>query len=469
MTTKLHATKVAIMVPGLALLAAIGAACTGATGADETREREGKIVYGTDDRRDPFAYADQTFAARAISFTAALVPTSAINASNPNNIIIGNTTLQQRLNVCPDERFASQPANADCSATLIAPDVVLTAGHCINSCADSRFVFDDFVTAGGTMQPITSDDVYACSSIVAIQSPPALADYAVARLTRPVVGRTPAPVRTARTALAVGTSLLVTGHPSGLPLKIANNAAIRSNSANLDFFVANLDTFVGNSGSGVFDAGTKELVGILVRGGQDYVADTAAGCNRVNVCAADACRGEDVVYAFKAIDDFCSKSSASFCPNPLQVLYDDHAPQPAWVTPGVRIQNTGATAVSTAGATVRYYFTKEPAGTFESNCWGCSQTPATSFAAVPSGGCADATFYMDAALPALTLNAGAMTEIYRLAFHVSSWGTFIQTNDYSYRGASWDYAPNPKMTLYKGGARIYGTEPCPGITIPVPL
>ena len=56
--------------------------------------------------------------------------------------------------MCPDERFAAQPANADCSATLIAPDIMLTAGHCINSCGDSRFVFDYYVTAGGTLPPI---------------------------------------------------------------------------------------------------------------------------------------------------------------------------------------------------------------------------------------------------------------------------------------------------------------------------
>src|SRR4029453_16702871 len=130
----------------------------------------------TDDRQDPFAYADQVWAARALSFTAALVPTSQINATDPNNINIGNRTLGERLNVCPDERFASQPANADCSATLIAPDIMLTAGHCINNCADSRFVFDYYVTANGTLPAITQDDVYACSTFLArVQSTAALA------------------------------------------------------------------------------------------------------------------------------------------------------------------------------------------------------------------------------------------------------------------------------------------------------
>jgi hypothetical protein len=302
-----------ILTLGLISLAA-SAGCAAPEGGDTVVEVQGKVVYGTDDRRDPFAYADQVWAARAVEFTAALVPTSQIDATDPNNINIGNRTLTERLNVCPDERFATQPANADCSATLIAPDIMLTAGHCINNCGDSRFVFDYRVTAGGTLPPITQDDVYACSSFLAFFQSSTGLDYAIVRLTRPVVGRQPAAVRTARTALPVGTPLIVSGHPSGLPLKIADNAAVRSNSPNLDWFVANLDTFIGNSGSGVFDANTKELVGILVRGAQDYVPDGT--CNRVNVCPNDGCRGEDVIYSYRAIDDMCEETSSPLCPSP---------------------------------------------------------------------------------------------------------------------------------------------------------
>lgn len=449
-----------------AMLLAASAGCSAPEGGDAVVVVQGKVVYGTDDRQDPFAYADQVWAARALEFTAALVPTSQINATDPSNISIGNRTLAERLNVCPNERFAAQPANADCSATLIAPDIMLTAGHCINNCGDSRFVFDYYVTASGTTAPITQDDVYACSSFLAYFQSATGLDYAVVRLTRPVVGRQPAAVRTARTALPVGTPLVVSGYPSGLPLKIADNAAVRSNSANLDWFVANTDTFIGNSGSGVFDANTKELVGVLVRGAPDYVADGT--CNRVNVCATDGCRGEDVIYSYRAIDDMCEETSSPLCPSALQALYDDHAPQPNWVTPGIRVRNSGTTAVNLAGTTVRYYFTKEPAGTLESVCWGCSMTPAMTFKAIPGGGCSNANTYLDAALPNVTLGPGGITEIYRLAFHASTWQPFTHTNDYSYAGAAWDFAPNPKLTMYRAGQRLYGTEPCPGVTIPLP-
>ena len=62
-------------------------------------------------------------------------------------------------------------------------------------------------------------------------------------------------------------SLIVAGYPSGLPLKIDDGGRVRDpRSGTTDFFIANLDTFGGNSGSGVYDAATKQLVGILVRG-----------------------------------------------------------------------------------------------------------------------------------------------------------------------------------------------------------
>lgn len=91
-----------------------------------------------------------------------------------------------------------------------------------------------------------------------------------------------------------GEQLVVIGHPSGLPTKIAGGAKIRSGEA--AYFTANLDTFGGNSGSAVFNATTGIVEGILVRGELDYVSDIVDGkvCKRANKCSDDGCDGEDV-------------------------------------------------------------------------------------------------------------------------------------------------------------------------------
>ncbi len=56
----------------------------------------------------------------------------------------------------------------------------------------------------------------------------------------------------------------------------------------------------------MFDDTTKQLVGILVRGEDDYVPDQGAGCSRVNVCPDAGCTGEESTYAFRALEALCA-------------------------------------------------------------------------------------------------------------------------------------------------------------------
>ena len=45
---------------------------------------------------------------------------------------------------------------------------------------------------------------------------------------------------------------------------------------------------------------------------------------------------------------------------------------------------------------------------------------------------------------------------------------FTESNDYSYGGINWNWAPHPKITMYQNGLRVFGDEPCPGLFIPPP-
>ncbi len=278
------------------------------------QEGSSSLVYGNDDRLDPYEVGDTSIADAVRGFDVALMTSDAFDTSNPEAVTFLGDPLGTY--VCSDERFANQITAASCSGTLIGPDLILTAGHCIDrrTCASTHFVFGYEHGAAG-QQSVTTADIFGCSEIVAHASTDTL-DYAVIRTDRVVEGRTPAAVRAASTAIPTSMDLVLAGHPSGLPVKIAADARVLDNRASTrDYFEATVDAFSGNSGSGVFDASSLELVGILVRGNTDYVFDARSDCYRVNVCPQGGCPGgEDCTYAFRALNAACAAGAGPSIP-----------------------------------------------------------------------------------------------------------------------------------------------------------
>ncbi|HZI14810.1 MAG TPA: serine protease [Myxococcus sp.] len=285
--------------------------------APETGTDTQPVVYGTDDRMDVYAHPDATLRARAQQATVALMEPSAMDTSNPNNVAFLSDTLREAFNLCSTERFLDDPTPAFCSGTLIDDDLVLTAGHCIENasdCSGTRFVFKFYRTSATSLETVTTADIFSCQSIVARQLGTVNGrnlDFAVIRLDRPATPRfTPAPVRTAAAALAVGQNVTVIGSGSGIPFKIDAGGSVRdARSATLDYFVASTDTFGGNSGSGVYEMASHTVAGILVRGENDYVAN--GSCTVVNVCTQTGCRGEDITYVRPAIEAYCAVATST--------------------------------------------------------------------------------------------------------------------------------------------------------------
>jgi V8-like Glu-specific endopeptidase len=199
---------------------------------------------------------------------------------------------------CDDERFTEQPNPGMCSGFLIAPDLIMTAGHCVDMpafCSEYRWVFgfqvDSKTNKAGF--DIKDEDIYKCKKVVSNTLSGALGlDYAIVQLDRVVKGREPLEIRN-NSKVEINTELVVIGSPSGLPLKVAGGAKVRKNT-HPNYFSANLDTFQGNSGSAVFNAETGVVEGILVRGENDFVQNPTKMCIEANKCADNACRGEDV-------------------------------------------------------------------------------------------------------------------------------------------------------------------------------
>jgi len=242
---------------------------------------QGKVIYGPDNRVE-YVTAPSQIQALADA-TAAMVPASDINGYRRYNY------------VCKDEPFYNQRALALCTGFLVGPDTLATAGHCIKSQADCnkyRWVFN-YNTTNPVMKP---QEVYRCKSIVR-RALTNTYDYAVVKLDR-VVDATP--LKLATTDIKRGEKILVIGHPSGLPMKIADNAKVRSVSKG--YFTTNLDSYGGNSGSPVFNAETYDVEGILVRGYTDFVYDQANKCRRSMRCSDTGCGGEDVTKIKYVID-----------------------------------------------------------------------------------------------------------------------------------------------------------------------
>lgn len=256
------------------------------------------VIYGTDDRQD-YYQADAKWKLKADS-TVALIRTGSLNDQGAITLI-KTQSYGKSMALCATEPFYEQETAAFCSGFLVAPDTIVTAGHCIRSqdnCDATNFVFG-FRLESSAVQPrsVPSDHVFKCSKLVFSVATPTGEDFAVAKLDRPVTFAEPLSLRRAGSANA-GENMRVIGHPAGLPLKLAGGAAVRSVKG--EFLVANLDTYGGNSGSAVFNETTGDVEGILVRGEMDFVYKN--GCRISNQCDVAACRGEDVTLIERVLN-----------------------------------------------------------------------------------------------------------------------------------------------------------------------
>lgn len=255
----------------------------GIEGAPEVDPAESAIVYGVDNRLDWYQVSDTALRAAASS-TVGLFDRRDLtrNADGTYTVATGGT-LRQSVGVCSAEPFSSQPVAAGCSGFQVGEDLIATAGHCVSSadCTSTRFVFGFRMdSASQARTRVAGDDVYSCSQIVSRQVT-GTSDYAVVRVDRPIVGHAPLAIRRSG-KVATGQSLVLIGHPSGLPTKIAAGATVRDNAPSA-WFAANLDSYGGNSGSAVLNATTLEVEGILVRGNNDY--DWNGSCYVSNQCS----------------------------------------------------------------------------------------------------------------------------------------------------------------------------------------
>ncbi len=270
------------------------------------QDEDAKGIYGEDGRQDYFEAAPK-LQALADSSVALIEKSDTRDAFNwlglaaPRTHLRGKTYGRQ-AELCKEERFYKQKMSAFCSGSLVGPDLILTAGHCVTdetSCAGTEFVFGFSIKEKGAKTPknIAKSEVYGCKRLITRTQEARGADFALVQLDRPVVGHKPLKLNRSKDLIARGTSLVIIGHPMGLPTKITVGAHVWDPNQN-GYFTSDADTYGGNSGSPVLNATTGLIEGILVRGGKDFQVDWNSGCSRSYVCnsssATETCRGEDI-------------------------------------------------------------------------------------------------------------------------------------------------------------------------------
>lgn len=273
-----------------------------------------KVLYGEDGRLEVYEVQPTGDLKDRVQSTAALFESKNVEAS-ANAFRLAGKPIDK---LCAGERFRAQPSASFCSGVLVAPDILLTAGHCVAAvpCESIRVVFSYELDAPDR-DPLHVDpgDVYQCAEVLA-QNHNFSGDYAAIRLDRIVSNRRPVPLRKSGEP-AAGTPLTLVGHPVGWPKKIAVGGKIRG-AYGPAMLLASLDAYGGNSGSPVFNSETLELEGLEVNGETDFSQE--GGCLASKKCPDDGCLGEKltratILTAFSS--DLSALSTGASVKNPL--------------------------------------------------------------------------------------------------------------------------------------------------------
>lgn len=228
-----------------------------------------QAIYGEDDRVDEYEVADPCLLAAGDSVVA-LMETKDLRDNDDGTFSLPDEPfadfLANKVPPCPNEPFIKQPILAFCTGFLAAPDVIATAGHCVDDadCGVTAVVFGlALKSRGDVLQTVPKSEVYYCKAVLARQD--GMSDWSLVQLDREVVGHRPLPIRT-RGRIDDAQGLLIIGHPMGLPRKYAGHAQVRANDDRFPYFEADLDSFGGNSGSPVLNTSLLLVEGINVAG-----------------------------------------------------------------------------------------------------------------------------------------------------------------------------------------------------------
>jgi len=262
-----------------------------------------KSIYGNDNRRlirtlNENNSTDAFFLKYSGSILAQ-IPSWRITEQTKSNISIKTKSLQNGLKFCNEENFLEEPIVSSCTAFLVGPNLIMTAGHCVKDkfeCKKNIWVLDYFNSKESIFSneiiSFPNENTFKCTELIT-QAENSRTDFALIKLDRNIEDRIIFKLRT-EGKTDTKEPLVIYGHPLGLPLMISDQIFIRDNSQEY-VFKTNADSFSGNSGSPLIGINSGLVEGILIRGDDDFYMDNKANCNRTYKCLDKDCRGETVL------------------------------------------------------------------------------------------------------------------------------------------------------------------------------
>lgn len=245
-------------------------------------------IYGADDRRDLYEASPEH--RKIAESVAAFLPKDKFTELGKSGHWFFKAEAWEKSGddpLCPEVRFRGQPSGSLCTATLVAPKLVLTAAHCVqnDACAGHKIAFGYGMTVKNRWPTqFAAAELYECSVFESNYDLDSGEDWAILALDRPVPPER-APLKIAEASGDPAAKVFTIGTPAGLPLKVSDGATIRKTRG--PGFEADLDVLGGNSGGAVFTDGSAEIVGVAVRSGPSYAVNTLRGCVKPYVQSAE--------------------------------------------------------------------------------------------------------------------------------------------------------------------------------------
>ena len=137
------------------------------------------------------------------------------------------------------------------------------------------------------------------------------------------------------------------------------------------------------------------------------------------------------------------------------------------IKPHLNVVNTGTAAVPLSELTIRYWYAKDTTQTQVYDCdyavKGCANITARFVTPAPATATADTYLEIGFAPAAGALAAGQQTGEIQNRLHNQNWVNYNEANDYSFDPTKTAFADWTRVTLYRAGVLVWGTEPGPSV------